>query len=93
MEFKGHQNKTRVSWNPFKPNVFISGSLDKHIYMWDFSKGDKHVMQFNNHGGVKIKHVAYDPHNEHYFAAGDADGFVKIWDARFNTKSVDEFQA
>ena len=84
MEFKGHQNRTRVSWNPVQPNRFISGSIDKHIYMWDLKSGDKPYMQFDNRG-VKIKHVAYDPHNEYNFAVGDADGLVKIWDTRHNT--------
>ena len=91
-EFKGHTNKTRVSWNPFNPSQFISGSLDKKIYMWDLKQGDKHSISFPNLG-VKIKHVAYDPHNEHQFAAGDADGSVKIWDFRHNTKPCDVFQA
>ena len=90
MEFSGHQNKTRVSWDPFHPDYFISGSFDKRIFMWD-RKQKEPALEFLRNGGVKIKHVAHDPHNDHHFAVGDADGRVKVWDRRNNTCPVQDF--
>ena len=68
-----------MSWSPTNPNLFVSGSLDKNIYLWDLRVKERHTLQFAN-PGVKIKHVAFDPHNENSFATGDSEGTVKIWD-------------
>ena len=69
MEFGEHTNKIRISWNPFHPQSFVSGSVDSKILTWDL-RSQKSTGQFDQMNVVKRKHVAYDPLNENYFAVG-----------------------
>lgn len=46
-KYTGHTNKTKVSWSYHDPNIFISGSLDKKIFLWD-SRGKQKVLEFPN---------------------------------------------
>ena len=72
MKYPGHTNKTKVSWSYHDPNIFISGSLDKKIFLWDSRKQQK-VIEFSNKH-AKVKHVQFSLHSEHLFAAGLTDG-------------------
>lgn len=34
-QYNKHTQNSRVSWSHFDPNLFISGSMDKNIFLWD----------------------------------------------------------
>ena len=86
-----HNNKIRVSWDPFNPNFFISGSIDKHIYLWDIRSNSNRGTELTRNRDRKIKHVAHDPHKEYIFAAADSENIVKLYDIRNQQSAFDEF--
>ena len=46
-KFDSHTQKTKISWNYINENEFISGGMDKKIYLWD-SKSDSRPIEFVN---------------------------------------------
>lgn len=44
-KFELHSNKSKLSWSHHEPGMFISGSVDTKIFMWDI-KMDKKINEF-----------------------------------------------
>lgn len=79
LQFNKHTQNSRVSWSYYDPNLFISGSLDKNIFLWDIREKQP-VVTFDRRNPVR--HVQFSPHDESLFAAGYNDGAVRVWDIR-----------
>lgn len=72
---------SRISWSFYDPNLFLSGSMDRNIFLWDIRENPKQpAYQFDKK--VQVKHVQFSPHDENLFAAGYNDGQVRVWDIR-----------
>ena len=77
--------KNKISWNYFNSDEFVSGGMDKKIYLWDCREKNPRRLEFINKQ-LKVKHIQYSPHCEYTFAAGCNDGTVRIWDKRITAR-------
>ena len=70
-----------VKWNPYHPNVFLSGSADWQIRLWDHNH-NKSLFSFDLNNSVGD--VAWAPYSSTVFAAVTSDGKVHVYDLSAN---------
>lgn len=63
-------------------DLFLSGSLDKTLKMWDVREG-KEVHTFKGHEG-SVNSADFSP-DGNWIASGGSDGKILIWDIRTET--------
>jgi len=78
-----HMNVYSVKWNHFHPNVFLSGSADWNVKLWDMNLAQP-LMTFDLGGGVGD--VDWAPYSSTVFCAVTDDGRVQIYDLGVNKR-------
>ncbi|XP_016368021.1 dynein intermediate chain 1, axonemal [Sinocyclocheilus rhinocerous] len=74
-------NVTRVRWNPFHPDVFISCGWDWMVKIWDQTMKSP-VFTFELK--TSVTDVAWAPYSSTVFAAVTTDGKVHVFDLNIN---------
>ncbi|KTG40556.1 hypothetical protein cypCar_00015724 [Cyprinus carpio] len=74
-------NVTRVKWNPFHPDVFISCGWDWMVKIWDQTMKSP-VFTFELK--TSVTDVAWAPYSSTVFAAVTTDGKVHVFDLNIN---------
>lgn len=81
--YRGHSMAVyALRWNPFDPAVFLSGSADWSVQLWDSGVSSKSVMSFDL--GAAVGDAAWAPYSSTVFAAAAADGRVHVFDLSVN---------
>ena len=70
-----------LQWNPFEPQVFLSGSADWSVKLWD-SGSSRAVKSFDL--GAAVGDAAWAPFSSTTFGATSADGRVHVFDLSVN---------
>ena len=70
-----------LQWNPFEPQVFLSGSADWSVKLWDASSS-RAVKSFDL--GAAVGDAAWAPFSSTTFGCTSADGRVHIFDLSVN---------
>ncbi|CAI4230011.1 unnamed protein product [Auanema sp. JU1783] len=74
--FTGHRGWVScLSWNPENSNMFVSGSFDNSLKMWDIRSSKTSVFDLHGHED-KVLCVDW---NEHSIASGSVDTTVKVF--------------
>ena len=85
------QKVNSLSWDPFKPTQFISGS-GPAIKLWDLSM-DRSVLTLQKmRCSDKIHFVQFNPNREAILASGNATGRIEIWDLRKTHMPIHSYQ-
>lgn len=50
-----------IDWNPLKENIFVSGSTDKNLYIWDINKSQPILNYKTNFGTNRVKWYKKNP--------------------------------
>uniref|UniRef100_A0A8C1SZ86 Dynein, axonemal, intermediate chain 1, paralog 2 n=1 Tax=Cyprinus carpio TaxID=7962 RepID=A0A8C1SZ86_CYPCA len=74
---------TRVKWNPFHPDVFISCSWDWMVKIWDQTMKSP-MFTFELEIGAAVTDVAWAPYSSTVFAAVTTEGKVHVFDLSIN---------
>ncbi len=68
-----------IHFNPFNEYLFLTGSSDKTIGLWDLRNTSKRLHTFEGHTSDVFK-VEWSPHNECLFASCSNDRRSIVWD-------------
>lgn len=76
-----HTDKVQaVAWNPFAPQILLSGSFDHTVCLKDGRKPSHSGFKFSV--GADVESLAWDPHSEHSFVVSLENGTVTSFDIR-----------
>lgn len=70
-----------VKWSSYHTNLFLSGSADWSIKLWDYKKSEP-LLEFDL--GASVGDVAWAPYSASVFAAVTDDGRVHVYDLNKN---------
>jgi WD40 repeat protein len=77
---KSHTSEVNcLAFNPFSPNLLVTGGADKSIAMWDLRNLGVKLHSFESHKD-QIFNVSWAPFAETYMASCGADRRVNVWD-------------
>eukprot|EP00026_Physarum_polycephalum_P003941 Phypoly_transcript_03958.p1 GENE.Phypoly_transcript_03958~~Phypoly_transcript_03958.p1 ORF type:complete len:766 (+),score=103.11 Phypoly_transcript_03958:320-2299(+) len=82
----------RVSWYPANSNLFLTGSQDGTMKLWDLRERAISKTTFNGHA-ESVRDVQFSPFYPDYFVAGFDNGNVQIWDIRKPNQVKDTLSA
>ena len=68
-----------IHFNPFNEYLFLTGSSDTTVGLWDMRNLSKKLKSLESHNGEVFK-VEWSPHNEYIFASCSDDRQVIVWD-------------
>ena len=79
--YQGHSMPVySVRWNPHHPRMFLSGSADWSVKLWDAKQESRPLMSFDL--GDAVGDVAWAPYSATVFAAATDDGRVHVFDLK-----------
>lgn len=81
-----------ISFNPYSDMIFLTGSKDETVALWDMRNLGIKTHTFEGHKD-EVFSVAWAPQKETYFASASADNRVLIWDLRSIGKRQSEEDA
>ncbi|KAJ6230210.1 wd40 repeat family [Anaeramoeba flamelloides] len=89
----GHKNEGYgISWNPYHPELLLSGSYDSLICIWDINKPNSTEIDplktYKNHS-KDIEDVQWHPFNGNVFGSVADDKTLKIFDIRKENPTID----
>lgn len=89
IDFLHHKESANVlDWSALDPNLLISGSNDRKVYLWDVSKAGEEQGRSDYDEGppellfphechdANIEAVNFSPHHQNYVVSADNLGFV-----------------
>jgi len=79
---KGHEGSVEdIQWSPTEPDVFISSSVDRHIFVWDRRQRTEPMLKVLAHE-ADVNVVSWNHSTSYMLASGGDDGTLRIWDLR-----------
>lgn len=84
--YAGHEASVEdISWSPTEETVFVSGSVDKTVRVWDTRERAKPMLTVQAHDS-DVNVVSWNRGVTYMLATGADDGSLRIWDLRSFTK-------
>ena len=69
-----------MNWNFKQKNLFVSGSWDLSLKLWDLN-ADRSLLTIPAHTGC-IYEAQFSPHERDLIGSCSGDQFFKLWDIR-----------
>ncbi|CAD5220468.1 unnamed protein product [Bursaphelenchus okinawaensis] len=93
-QFRAHKAAaTKVCFHEFNPNIFISGSKDATLFLYDIRRPEP-AAHFVPNGGsmdtIRDMMFGLDTQSQDLFVTGDDSGAVRFWDIRKPNQCVKE---
>mmetsp|Transcript_14499 Transcript_14499/g.36672 ORF Transcript_14499/g.36672 Transcript_14499/m.36672 type:complete len:448 (-) Transcript_14499:31-1374(-) len=70
-----------IQWSPTEEDVFVSSSVDKHIFVWDKRQSNSPMLKVQAHD-ADVNVVSWNRSTTYMLASGGDDGVLRIWDLR-----------
>lgn len=75
-----------IQWSPTEADVFVSCSVDRHIFVWDKRQRSAPMLKVHAHE-ADVNVVSWNRSTSYMLASGGDDGTLRIWDLRNFTSS------
>eukprot|EP00002_Diphylleia_rotans_P016523 TRINITY_DN3216_c1_g1_i1.p1 TRINITY_DN3216_c1_g1~~TRINITY_DN3216_c1_g1_i1.p1 ORF type:complete len:779 (+),score=123.07 TRINITY_DN3216_c1_g1_i1:49-2385(+) len=82
----------RVCWHPSDGNLFLSGSQDGSVKLWDIRNPKQSAATFDCRAD-SVRDVQFNPHIHTMFATGTENSNLQIWDLRKNSAPEKQLNA
>lgn len=69
-------------WHPHHPNLFVVGTADGHVKVFDVRKNGDSLYSFRAHPGGECSCITFNLHIEGLMATGSNDKHIALWDVR-----------
>jgi histone-binding protein RBBP4 len=95
IDFLYHKKSANVlDWSPLDPNLIVSGSNDRKVFLWDLSKAGEEQARTDYEVGPPellfphechdygIEAVHFSRERENFVATADTSGTLQVWKMR-----------
>lgn len=81
--YVGHSASVEdLEWSPVEPNVFLSGSCDSTLRVWDVRQKSGAALCVDEGHGADVNVISWNRTVNYLVASGADDGSFRIWDLR-----------
>ena len=80
-----------LSWSPFYPNLLLSASFDRFVYLWDINQEENNCLLDQYEHSDIVTSVSFNPNIRNMFISGGLDSYVRIWKFDYYDNIINTF--